>query len=124
NRSRRRIGERGDVIDDARPRRERRGHGRSMTRVDGDAEPAVRERAYDWDHTALLFVRRNGCRARARGLAADVEDVGPLLRQLERVRDSSVGRWVRTAVGEAVGRHVDDAHEPWGCEIKTGERPR
>src|SRR5579875_882830 len=50
-------------------------------------------------------------RARAGRFAADVHDVGPGRRQLQAVGDRLVGAEPAAAVGERVGRDVDDAHD-------------
>ena len=50
-------------------------------------------------------------RARARGLASDVEEVGAFVEQLERVRNGAFRLEELSAVGERVGRDVDHAHD-------------
>ena len=56
-----------------------------------------------------------------RALAADVEDVGALVRQPQRVRDGGLRHPEAAAVGEAVGRDVDDAHDARLVERQAGE---
>ena len=57
--------------------------------------------------------------AGARRLAADVENVGALLGELQAVRDGGLRRRMQAAVGEAVGRDVDDAHDARTVERQT-----
>jgi hypothetical protein len=60
-------------------------------------------------HHLVLNADRLGARAGA--LAADVEDVGALPDQLQPVGDGGLDGVVPSAVGEAVRRDVDDAHD-------------
>ena len=62
-----------------------------------------------YDATQLLLDERSG-RARPGRLAADVEDVGTVREQLPPVRDRALGVEEQPAVGERVGRDVDDPH--------------
>ncbi len=54
--------------------------------------------------------------------AADVEDVGAFRLQLQAVGDGGFRREVAAAVGEAVGRDVDDAHDAGPVERQPGDR--
>ena len=76
---------------------------------DRDGE-ARRESFNDGDDAADLLVRRHDLGAGAGGLAADVEDVGTVGNQGLGAGEG-VGRAEgEAAVGEAVGRRVDDPH--------------
>ncbi len=55
-------------------------------------------------------------------LAANVDDVGTLGFKLQRLRYGGVWCQKVPAVREAVGRHVDDAHEPRPVECQPGDR--
>ena len=58
--------------------------------------------------------------ARPRRFPADVEDVGTLGLQLQAVRDGRLRIEIPAAVGEAVRRDVDDAHEAGPVEREAG----
>ena len=54
-------------------------------------------------------------------LAADVENVGAFLGESQPVRDGRLRRRVQPAIGEAVRRDVDDAHDARPVERQAGE---
>jgi len=56
--------------------------------------------------------------ARAGRFAADVEQVGALLDQLQTVGDGRLGGVERAAIGERVRGDVDDAHDPGTVEAQ------
>ena len=69
----------------------------------------------DGEDAALFFFRGKRCSVRTSGFAAAVEDVGAFVEHSESVLYGAVGRAVGrvevAAVGEAVGRDVQDAHD-------------
>ena len=87
------------------------GHQR-LRGVDGDRQVGLPAQRADHRHHAakfLLHVDRLGVGPGA--FAADVEDVGALGGQPQAVLHGRVGVEAVAAVGEAVGRDVDDAHQ-------------
>ena len=76
--------------------------------------PAPAQRADDRDDAAQLLVDRHRLGPRTGRLAADVEDVGTLGDEHARVFDGAIEREPLTAVGERVGRDVEDAHDARG----------
>jgi hypothetical protein len=74
-------------------------------------EMQARKRDFDeydelCDHLLMIDRRRSG----AGGLTAHVQDVGAFFNQLQRVSDRRCGSVVLAAVGETIGRDIDDAH--------------
>ena len=65
----------GDVVDDARARLHGGERGRRVHRVDADDGARLGQRSDDGQHALLLHARRDALRARARRLAADVEQM-------------------------------------------------
>ena len=82
----------------------------------------LHERADDGHDPAKLLLNVDRLGAGAGALAADVEDVGPLGGQPQAVFHGGVGVEEAPAVGEAVGRDVDDAHQQ--RKLAEGERAR
>ena len=97
---------RGHVVDELRAERERAPRDLGAGRVDRDA-PAV-EPLEHRDDAAELLVERDVVRSGSRRFTADVDDRGPVGKHLHRRVGSRVRIDVRTAVGEAVRRDVDD----------------
>ena len=61
--------------------------------------------------------------ARARGLAADVDEVGAARLHLDRRRLGRAGIEIETAIGERIGRDVEDAHDERAvAELKRAVR--
>ena len=79
-------------------------------RVDRDQRPRGGQLADHRHHAGQLLGDQGPGRPGAGRLAADVEQVGALLEQLEAVGDRVGGGGVPAAVGEGVGGDVDDAH--------------
>ena len=70
----------------------------------------VREPLDDRQHAPQLFVRGHGLGIRPRAFAADVEQIGPVGDQLQRMSDCRIRVKELAAVRKAVGRDVDDPH--------------
>ena len=109
--------ERGDVVDEVDAGREREAHDLGVAGVDrdldaGQARPPVAQRLEHRPHARQLDLGCNGQRARPRRLAADVEDVRAAREQRLAMLDGARRIEEGAAVGEAVGRDVDDAHDP------------
>jgi hypothetical protein len=78
---------------------------------------AALQRLDDRQHPPQLLVDPDGLRAGARRFAADIEDVRSLLQQPKGVCYPGSGGGMVAAIGERVGRDVDDAHDE-----RAGER--
>jgi len=79
-----------------------------------DADPAVPARANLGDQgrdAGDLFGFIDRIRTGARAFSAHVQHVGALFDQLQGVNQGRLGRGVPPAVGKAVRRDVDDAHD-------------
>ena len=96
-----------DVVDDDCPEPDRLPRDLRLRGVDRDGYAL--ESLEHGHHAPKLLVERNGGRPGARRLAAHVDDGGALVPKASGVRDRLVGRRVAPAVGERVGRDVDDA---------------
>ena len=70
---------------------------------------------------ALLLLGRDPLGARPRRLAADVDEISPGLGQRERRAPRRVGVEVAAAVGERVGRDVEDAHDDGASRCLGGQ---
>ena len=107
-----RVGaQRCDVVDDARPRGDRRARDERLGRVDRDLCGRARgELGDDGLDARELLVEQHGLSAGAGGLATDVEDVGTLAGEPQRMLDGGDGVDVEAPVGERVGGHVHDPH--------------
>ena len=114
--------QRRDVVDDVRAFQRRAPHHLGLARVDRQAGAApLGERGDHRQDAPALLLEVHGVGAGPGRLPADVEDVGPLRLEPQRVRDRGVRGAVAAAVGEAVGRHVDDPHDARPIERKTGD---
>ena len=105
------MGERRDVVDHGSTGVDRGAHHLGVAAVDRDQDAARRERLDDRQDAADLLLRRDRRRARAGGFAADVDDVGAFGVQPLAVSDRRGRLEEAAAVGEAVGRDVDHAHD-------------
>ena len=108
----RRVAQARDVVDHARPRRDRRLRDLRLVGVDRDQHVVLGDDPLDHRHHALDLQRGGDGRAQAGGrLAADVDD----RRARRHVRGGAGGPRGEVgqlaAVGERVGRRVDDAHQ-------------
>ncbi len=116
------VRERGDVVEDVGAGGGGLAHHLGLARVDGDQHIGARPQALDdWDDARELLLGGDVVGAGAGRFAADVENVGALLGELQSVRDGGLRRRVQAAVGEAVGRNVDDAHDARTVERQTGK---
>ena len=120
----------GDVVDQHRARVEGGvGHLRAH-RVHGDDRAGGGEGVDHRKHTVELLAHQRASRPGPGRLAADVEDVGALLHQVEPVRDGRVGVEPLAAVGEGVRGHVHDAHHEGASahgeagQVARGPAPR
>ena len=116
------VRQRRDVVEDVGAGGGGPAHHLGLARIDGDPCLGARAQALDdGDDAAQLFLGGNVLGAGPRRLAADVEDVGAFLGKLQAVRDGRLRRSMQAAVGEAVGRDVDDAHDARPVEGEAGE---
>ena len=100
-----------DIVDHPGARLHGRAHHLGLGGVDADRHGHLRSQAFDHRHHATkLFFDLHFGGAGSGGFAADVEHVGALLHQPQRMRDGGIGRVMRATVGERVRGDVDDAH--------------
>ena len=100
-----------DVVDDGGPRLHRCPRDRGPHRVDGDDRALGGQRRDERDDAAQLLLDRRALGSGSRRLTAHVDDVGAGRHDVAAVRDGGVRLEPLPAVGEGVGRHVDDAHD-------------
>ena len=100
------------VVDDARPSVGGAAHDLGVAGVDGEGGAnLLGEGRDDGDDAPQLLVQADGLGARPGRFPADVEDIGTFGLQLQAMGDGGLRIEPAPAVGEAVGRDVDDAHE-------------
>ena len=89
--------------------------------VDRDADAGGGQGLDDRDDPGQLLVGGDRARARAGGLAADVDHVGALGGHGEAVGDGVLEGVVEAAVGEGVRRDVEDPHDerPPGGAVRS-----
>ena len=110
-------GARGDVVDDVRAGLEGRRRDLGLRGV--HRQHCIRQGASefrdDWNNPAQFLegIHRRG--PRAGGLSAHIDDVGAAAEHLEAAADGCSGLEMAAAVGEGIGRAVEDAHNnrPW-----------
>ena len=106
-----------DVVDDLGSGFDGAASGGGVEGVDGeDGVGFLFEDGFDdGEDAGLFFVGGEGSCVGASGFAAQVEDVGALFEELEGLGEGSLGGVLGgvevAAVGEGVGRDVEDAHE-------------
>ena len=101
-----------DIVDDCRARAQRRLHHRGLARVDRDERAAAREPFDHGEDAANLVAFPHGGGTRPRRFAADIDHRRPRRRKRDpgtRGRRRIVVQ--RAAVGETVGRDVEDARD-------------
>ncbi len=85
---------------------------RGLGRVDGDRRGDAIGQGLDYgEDAAEFFGRGHRFRAGPRAFAADVQDVRSLFDQPQSMVDRGLRVEESAAVGETVGRDVDDAHQ-------------
>ena len=114
-----RIAEGGDVVDDRGARLDRFARHRGLGGVDGDRHAETRGLADDRQDPAKLLLDTDRVGAGTGAFAADVEKVRAVADERFGVTDRRRGIQESAAVGEGVGGHVDDAHDPRPAEIDT-----
>ena len=96
----------------------------ALHRVDGERRRGARRQFADNRNDAAQFLFEGNRRgAGPGGFAADVEEVGALFDQLQSHGQRRRRRGELAAVGEAVRRDVDDAHDE-GAHIHASRRSR
>ncbi len=115
-------GETADVVDDLGARIHGGAGRRGVVGVDGeDGFGAGGANGFeDGEETRLLLGWRELGRVGAGGFGADVEDVGAAIENIEAVLDGGVGEKELAAIGEAVGRDVEDAHDEGAIAEREG----
>ncbi len=95
-------------------------HNLGVARVDRQRNTGAPRQTLDDGQHAPAFVLDTERLGPGTGrLPADVQDVRTLRLELEAVRDGGIGCEIAAAVGEAVRRDVDDAHEARPVERET-----
>ena len=82
-----------------------------MARVDRDDSALFGQCAHHGQHAASLLVGIDRGKARTRGLAAHVDDVGAGVEHRQAVLDGGIRVEVLPAIAKRIGRHVEDAHD-------------
>jgi hypothetical protein len=100
-----------DVVDEGRAACDSLTRNGRLVGVDADDRAGRREPLDDRQHAPQLLVVVQRVRAGARGLAADVQDVGAILDHPQAVVHGPFGIVAEATVRKRVGRHVDDAHD-------------
>lgn len=104
----------GDVVDHRRTGGQGRLGDPGPGRVDADRHARGGQLADDREHPADLGVGVHPVRARPGGLASHVDELRAVVAQTDAVSDGGVEVGVPSAVGEGVGRDVEDAHHHRG----------
>ena len=105
------VGEARHVVDDRGAATHGRLGNRHVARVDRDDGALFGQRAHHGQHAASLLVGVDRGKARARGLAAYVDDVGAGVEHRQAILDGGIRVEVLPAVAKRIGRHVEDAHD-------------
>jgi len=114
-----------DVVDDFGSGGDGGCGGRGFPGVDGEqgVGAGFEDGFDDGEDAALLFFGGDGrVFAGARGFAADVDDVGSLLEHAEGVGCGCSGIEEAAAVGEGIGRDVEDPHDECARAEREGAR--
>ena len=106
-----------DVVDDVGAEIERGAHHLGLGGIDRDRATEAKRLAQHRQHPRQFGLEIYRVGARTARLAAEVEDVGALGQQPLAGRERPGRGERRVAVGERVGREVDDAHHPRLGEI-------
>jgi hypothetical protein len=99
------------VVDHRRPGSQRRAHHLGLHRVDRHHAATAGQRLDHRQHATNFFVNWHRGRARAGGLATDIEDIGARFLQLERMADGRLRIGQTPAVRKRIRRDIDDAHD-------------
>ena len=109
------------IVDDSGPRLRRRRHHGGFRRVDRERRATIFQ-PFDHRHNAAQFLglgHRIG--AGPRRFAADVENVGPGGGERLAMLDGRLRRRMLAAIGKAVGRDIDNAHDERALLSKPGK---
>ena len=106
-----RIAEARDIVDDGGTGFHARLRHGGVTGVDAHANALLGKGTHHGKHASRLLLDAHLGRPGARGLTAHVDHVRSLVEHLLRPGQRRLGRVVRAAVAEAVGRDVEDAHD-------------
>ena len=104
------------VIDNMRSRADRKPGGLGPIGVDRDQRIGLAAQRLDHrQDSCLLLQGSDDIRAGTCRLAADIDDLSPLLGGLKRVRNSGIDSIVTSAIREGIRRRVDDRHNNGAC---------
>ncbi len=109
--------QRAHVVEDVDAQRERLGHHHRVGRVHRHRHAQRHRMPQHRQHARQLLGGVGQARTRARGFAADVQDVGALRHQQVAVRARLVRVRELAAIEERVGGDVDDAHHPGSRQV-------
>ena len=114
-----------DIVNKPRAARQRFARHGGLARVDGNRHPdlALIKRADHRGGAGDLFLDAHIRRAGPGAFAADVQHVGPGGNHGTGMGDGAVRRGKAAAVGKAVGRDVQHAHDPRPVKREARERP-
>ena len=113
-----------DVIDDRRPAFDGLARDDRLVGVHRDECAGGRQPLDDRQHAPQLFLQRNRFGPWTRRLAADVEDIRPLLEHAQPVLDGADLIEAQAAVGERIGRDVENAHDERALAEEISARGR
>ncbi len=113
-----RVAEARNVVDDAGARLHGRLGNLGVAGVDAHADALAGQALDNAQHAALFLLDGNGACARARALAAHVDDKGALFHHLLRGLYRRIVIGIRPAIGKRVGGNVQDAHDNRGTGIE------
>ncbi|GBD07769.1 hypothetical protein HRbin21_01603 [bacterium HR21] len=106
--------QRTDVVEHRRSSSQCCGSNFGFRRVnrDGDRPVVPANPLDDGNDTPELLLHWNRLGSRTATLASDIENISPLLDELQGMLDCCRRIGVESAVGEGIRRHIDDAHNP------------
>ncbi len=115
-------GEAADVVDDLGAGVDGGAGGGAVVGVDGEDGLGAggADGFEDGEETRLLLGGREFGRVGAGGFGANVEDMGAAIEDMEAMLDGGLGEKELAAIGEAVGRDVEDAHDEGAIAEREG----
>ena len=106
------VREAAHIVDDGSAQAKAHAGNLGVARVDAHDGAGLCQGAHHGNDALGLVVGVDGVMAGTRGLAAHVDDVRTLVQHLQATRDGGVGVYILSAVGERVGCHIENAHDP------------
>ncbi|AKG43678.1 hypothetical protein SXIM_22940 [Streptomyces xiamenensis] len=112
-----------DVVDDPGPGGDRLLGDRGAHGVDAHDHPLGGQFAHHGQHPAQFLGLVHPGGAGAGGLAPDIDEIGSGGHQIESVLDGRLRVEPAPAVGEGIGRHVDDPHDRTPIPLRQPGHP-